>query len=54
MEREDYETARELAEQAEVDANLAYYAARNAMAQKSAAELQESIETLRRELQPGS
>ncbi len=54
MEREDYVTARQLAEEAEVDANLAYYSARNAFAQKSAAELQETIETLRRELQPGS
>jgi hypothetical protein len=54
MERENYATARELAEQAEVDANLASYAARNAVAQKSAAEVQESLETLRRSLQPGS
>ncbi|MFA5516085.1 MAG: DUF4398 domain-containing protein [Desulfuromonadales bacterium] len=54
MERENYVTARELAEQAEVDANFAYYAARNAVAQRSAAELQESIEILRRELQPES
>jgi hypothetical protein len=54
MEREEYETARQLAEQAEVDANLAYYSARNALAQRSAAELQQSIETLRKELQPGS
>lgn len=53
MEREDYLKARELAEQAEADADLAYYSARNAQAQRSAAELRESIETLRRELQSG-
>jgi hypothetical protein len=54
MEQEDYVKAREMAEQAEVDANLAYYAARNATAKQSAADLQESIEMLRKELQPGS
>lgn len=54
MEREEYLTARRLAEQAEVDARLAFYAARNAQTQKAVQQLQESIETLQRELETGS
>lgn len=54
MEREEFEKARQLSEQAEVDADLAYHTARNAQAQQAVQQLQESIQTLQRELETGS
>jgi hypothetical protein len=50
MQRREYESARRNAEQAEVDAKLAWSAAENARAQRAAAEVQRGIETLRQEL----
>jgi hypothetical protein len=50
MRRGDYEIARRNAEQAEVDAKLAWSAAENARAQRAAAEVERGIETLREEL----
>jgi hypothetical protein len=50
MQRGDYEIARRNAEQAEVDAKLAWSVAENARAQRAAAEVERGIETLREEL----
>ncbi len=50
MEERDYLQARRLAEQAKIDADLAYLKARSAKAQEATRQLQETIETLRREL----
>jgi hypothetical protein len=50
MQRGDYEIARRNAEQAEVDAKLAWTTAENARAQRAAAEVARGIETLREEL----
>lgn len=54
MERKDNLAALRLAEQAQVDADLAYYKARSAQAQKAVRQLNEGIEALRRELEAGS
>ena len=48
---EKYEQARRLAEEAEVDARLAESKARTAKSQRAAAEVQDSINALRRELE---
>ncbi len=50
MQRGDYPAARRLAEQAEADAKLAWTVAENARAQRAAAEVESSIQTLRNEL----
>ena len=50
MQRREYEAARRYAEQAEVDARLAWTSAENARAQRAAAEVEQGIQTLRREL----
>src|ERR1700704_1898341 len=50
MEKEDYENARWLAEEAQVDARLAGKKAHSAQAQKSAAAMQEDIRVLREEI----
>jgi hypothetical protein len=50
MQRGDYDEARRLSEQAEVDAKLAQAVAENVHAQRGAAELEQSIESLRAEL----
>nr|MBS0021976.1 DUF4398 domain-containing protein [Gammaproteobacteria bacterium] len=50
MTSEDYESARLLAEQAEVDAQLAASKARSAKAQKAAAAVQEDSRVLRKEI----
>lgn len=50
MQRGDYELARRNAEQAEVDAKLAWSVAENVRAQRSAAEVERGIETLREEV----
>ncbi len=50
MQRSEYEAARRYAEQAEVDARLAWSSAENARAQRAAAEIEQGIQTLRREL----
>ena len=50
MTKEDYDSARGLAEEAQVDAQLAEAKARSGKAGKAAAELQESIRVLREEL----
>jgi len=50
MTQEDYLQARQLAEQAQVDAQLAAATARSAKAQKAARELQESNRVLREEI----
>jgi type IV pilus biogenesis protein CpaD/CtpE len=50
MQRSEYEAARRYAEQAEVDARLAWTSAENARAQRAAAEVEQGIQTLRREL----
>lgn len=50
MEDEEYETARRLAEQAEVDAELARLKAGSAKAEAAANEVQQGIRTLRDEL----
>lgn len=54
MQAEDYEDARRLAEQAAVDAELAEAEARSQVAQQNVAELRESIELLRREVEQQS
>lgn len=51
MEKKDYVRARQLAEQAEADAQLAATMARSAKAKKAADELQESSRILRQEIQ---
>jgi hypothetical protein len=50
MQRTEYEAARRYAEQAEVDARLAWTSAENARAQRAAGEVEQGIQTLRREL----
>ena len=50
MERKDYRSARWLAEQAEVDAELANMKARSTEAEAAAAALQQNIQMLRAEL----
>jgi hypothetical protein len=50
----EFERARQLAEQAEVDAQLAFAKARTAQAQRAAMEIQENIDVLRQELEAGS
>lgn len=50
MTNEDYQTARTLAEQAQVDAQLAAAKARSAKAQKAAIALQEDSRVLRKEI----
>ena len=50
MAAEDYRTARSLAEQAQVDAQLAATKARSAKAQKAAAAVQEDSQVLRKEI----
>lgn len=50
MQRTEYEAARRYAEQAAVDAKLAWTTAENARAQRAAAEVEQGIQTLRREL----
>ena len=50
MTAEDYKNARLLAEQAQVDAQLAAAKARSAKAQKAAATVQEGSEVLRKEI----
>lgn len=54
MEKKDYVLARQLAEQAEVDANLAESTARAAKAQKAADEVRESNRVLRHEIDRNS
>lgn len=51
MNREDYASAKRLAEQAEADAELAEVRARNQKTQRAVNELQRSIDTLRVELE---
>ncbi len=51
MAAEDYRTARSLAEQAQVDAQLAATKARSAKAQKAAATVQEDSQVLRKEIE---
>lgn len=51
MEREEYVEAKRLAEQAEVDAKLAFSKAETAKAQMAVAQLNEGIRVLREELQ---
>lgn len=51
MEKEDYVRARQLAEQAEADAQLAGSMARSAKAKKAADELQEGSRILRQEIE---
>lgn len=51
MAEEEYEQARQLAEQAQVDAQLAATAARAAKAQKAAHELEEGNRTLQQEIE---
>lgn len=50
MNDEDYKEAERLAEQAEVDANLAYTKARSAQSMRAVEQLQKDIEVLQREL----
>jgi hypothetical protein len=50
MEKEDYDTARALAEQAQADARLAEKMAQSAKAQKSAGVMQDDIRVLREEI----
>jgi hypothetical protein len=50
MTAEDYKNARSLAEQAEVDAQLAAAKARSAKARKAAVAVQEDSRVLRREI----
>ncbi|MDO9139135.1 MAG: DUF4398 domain-containing protein [Methylobacter sp.] len=50
MAKEDYLNARQLAEQAQVDAELASVMARSAKAQKAAGALREGIRVLRQEI----
>src|SRR5712671_3508352 len=54
MQRGDYEEARRLAEQAEVDAKLASVLAQDVRAQRDAAEVDRSIDALRDELRKES
>ncbi len=54
MRDRQFDRARILAEQAEVDAQLAFARARTAQAQRAAQEIQENIDILRRELEAGS
>ncbi len=54
MRDRDFENARLFAEQAEVDAQLAYTKARTAQAQRAAQQIQQNIDILRRELEAGS
>ncbi|BCR04009.1 chromosome segregation ATPase [Desulfuromonas versatilis] len=51
MQKEDYDKARRLAEQAEVDARLAEARSRRVKTEKAAQELNQSIETLQREIE---
>jgi hypothetical protein len=51
LQRGDYAAARRLAEQAEMDARLAWTTAENARAQRAAAEVDEGVKALRDELQ---
>lgn len=51
MADEEYERARQLAEQAQVDAQLASSMARSAKAEKAARELEEGNRTLQQEIQ---
>ena len=50
MEKEDYENARSLAEQAQADARLAEKKAQSAKAQKAASVMQDDIRVLREEI----
>jgi len=50
MVKEDYLSARQLAEQAQADAELASAMARSAKAQKAAGSLREGIRVLRQEI----
>jgi Domain of unknown function (DUF4398) len=50
MEKEDYENARTLAEEAQVDARLAEKKAQSAKAQKAASVMQDDIRVLREEI----
>ena len=50
MEKQDYENARRLAEEAQVDARLAEKKAQSAKAQQAASALQEDIRVLREEI----
>lgn len=50
MQRGDYEIARRNAEQAEVDARVAWTAAESARAQRAAGEVERGIQALREEL----
>ncbi len=50
MAREDYDTARTLAEEAEVDAKLALTRSRSAKSQQAVAEVQNGIRVLREEI----
>lgn len=54
MERRNFEAARQLAEKAEVDAELAYFTARSTQSQQVVEQLRESIQTLQRELETGT
>jgi NADH:ubiquinone oxidoreductase subunit D len=51
VEKEEYVEARRLAEEAEVDANLAFIKSRSATAQEAVAELQKTLRTLQEEMQ---
>lgn len=51
MANENYDLARRLAEQAEVDARLAYTMAESEQASQALAEVQQSMRTLKQELQ---
>lgn len=51
MQRRDYAAARRWAEEAEVDARLAWTTAENARAQRAAAEVDQGVKALRDELQ---
>ena len=51
MQQGEYESARRLAEQAEVDAKLAWTVAENVKAQRAAAEVDRSVQSLREEIQ---
>jgi hypothetical protein len=50
MQRGDYSLARRFAEEAEVDAKLAWASAENARAQRAAAEVDQGVKALRNEL----
>jgi hypothetical protein len=51
MQQGEYESARRLAEQAEVDAKLAWTVAENVRAQRAAAEVDRSVQALRDEIE---